>query len=116
MARGGSSLKGAVISGDGFTSGSVGMPQAFGHGQEPGGWGRSGARGVLAKEEERGKRKGWAASVTPFISTAGGRGRRGGSGVESTWKRETGGEREALAWQSTAGNDSWLTGAGGRRA
>jgi hypothetical protein len=52
----------------------------------------------------------------PFISAAGGRERRGGSGVESTWKRETGGEREALAWQSAASNDSWLTGVGGRRA
>jgi hypothetical protein len=52
----------------------------------------------------------------PFISAAGGRERRGGSRVESTWKRETGGEREAQAWQSAAGNDSWLTGVGGRHA
>jgi hypothetical protein len=29
----------------------------------------------------------------PFIGVAGGRGRKGGSEVESVWKRETGGER-----------------------
>jgi hypothetical protein len=33
---------------------------------------------MLAKEEERGKRKGWAAFVMPLIGVAGGRGRRGG--------------------------------------
>jgi hypothetical protein len=47
-----------------------------GRGQRGGG--RRGARAVLAKEEERGKRKGRAASMTPFIDAAGGRGRRGG--------------------------------------
>jgi hypothetical protein len=80
------------------------VPPAVSRGQEAR-WagGHIGAHGVLAKEEERGKRKGRAASAMPFIGTVGGRGRRGGSGAESAWKRETGEERGALARRSTAG-------------
>jgi hypothetical protein len=54
MAGGGSSRKGAIDGGSGFTSGGVGVPPAFGRGQEAGG--QSGARGVLVKEEERGEK------------------------------------------------------------
>jgi hypothetical protein len=37
MAGGGSSRKGAIDGGSGFTSGGVGVPPAFGRGQEAGG-------------------------------------------------------------------------------
>jgi hypothetical protein len=46
-----------------------------------------------------------------FIDTTGARGRKGGSRAESVWKRETGGERGALAWRSAAG--LWPTGKDG---
>jgi hypothetical protein len=79
MAGGGSSPKGAVGGGgNNFTSDGGGMPPAVGRGHEAGG--QSGARGVLAKEEEKGKRNGWPVVVVPFIGAAGGRGRRGGPG------------------------------------
>jgi hypothetical protein len=43
----------------------------------------------LRRRKRREKRKGRAASVMPFISAVGDRGRREGSGVKFAWKRET---------------------------
>jgi hypothetical protein len=70
----------------------------------------------LRRRKRREKRKGRAASVTPFISAVGDRGRRGGSGVKFAWKRETCREGEGLAPRSAAGTGPWPTGTGGRRA
>jgi hypothetical protein len=68
----------------------------------------------LQRRKRGWKRKGRAASVMPFISAAGGSGRRGGggSGVEFAWKREKGREKGGIAWRSAAGTGPWLMGAG----
>jgi hypothetical protein len=76
VAGSGSSLKGAIGGDGGFTSGSVDVPPAVGRGQEAGG--EVVVVACLRRRKRGGKRKGWAASVTPFIDMAGGRGRRGG--------------------------------------
>jgi hypothetical protein len=86
VAGGMSSPNGVVV------VGGVGVPLTVGHGLEARGGG-SGACGMLAKEEESGKTKARAVSAMPFIGAVGGRGRRGGSGAESAWKREMSGER-----------------------
>jgi hypothetical protein len=54
-----------------------------------------GKGGSVALEEGHGQgreRKGARHRAAAFICAAGGRGRRGGSGVATAWKRETGGE------------------------
>jgi hypothetical protein len=60
---------------------------------------------VLAKEEERGKKKGVGGVGDTFYRHGGrqGKERGGGSGVEFAWKRETGGERGGLAQRSATG-------------
>jgi hypothetical protein len=88
MAGSGCSLKGAIGGDGGFTSGSVDVPPAVGRGQEAGG--EVVVVACLRRRKRGGKRKGWAASVTPFIDVAGGRGRRGGG---PGWSSH-GGERD----------------------
>jgi hypothetical protein len=69
----------------------------------------------LRRRLRGGKRKG-AGGIGDFFSQRDGQqGREGGSGAESTWKRETDRER-GLVWRSAAGTDTWLTGVGGQRA
>jgi hypothetical protein len=113
MVKGQSSLKGAVGDDD-FTSDGVSVLPTVGHGQEAGG-GRSGACGMLAKEEERGKRKGWAAFVMPLIGVAGGRGRRGGVRGSVHVKERDKRREVGLARRSVAGTGPWPTGTGRRR-
>jgi hypothetical protein len=79
------------------------------------GGGRSGACGMLAKEEERGKRKGWAAFVMPLIGVAGGRGRRGGVRGSVHVKERDKRREVGLARRSVAGTGPWPTGTGRRR-
>jgi hypothetical protein len=111
MAGGGSSPKGAVDDGGGFTSGGVGVAPAVGRGHEARG-GQWCSWCACEGGREGGGRKGWAASTVPFIGVTGGRGRRGrggGSGAASAWKRETSGERGGPA--AAVGTGPWATGA-----
>jgi hypothetical protein len=69
---------------------------------------------MLVKEEESWKTKARAVSAMPFIGAVGGRGRRGGSGAESVWKREMSGERGCPS--AAVGIGPWPMGAGRRCA
>jgi hypothetical protein len=113
---GGSSPKRAVGGGGGFTSGGVGVFPTVGRGHDVR-EGRGGARGMLAKEEQRGGRKKRGGQHRRCLSSerwATGEGGGGGSGAESAWKRETDGERGCPS--AAAGTGPWPTDAGGRRA
>jgi hypothetical protein len=110
--RGWELTKGAVGGGSGFTSGGVGVPLAVGRGQEAGE--RSGAHGVLVKEEKKGKKKGVGSIGDAFYRRGGrqGKEREGGSGAEFTWKRD--GQREGGP-SMVVSTSPWPMGAGERR-
>jgi hypothetical protein len=87
MAGGGSSLKG-VVSSDG-----VSVPPTIGRGHEARGGGRSGARGVLAKEEDKGEKKGVGGVGDTFYRRGRRQGKERGGPVRSPRGRERRAER-----------------------
>jgi hypothetical protein len=110
MAGGGSSPKGAVDDGGGFTSGGVGVPLAVGRGHEARG-GQWCSWCACEGGREGGGEKGVGSVDDAFYRRDGrqGKEREGGSGAASAWKRETSGERGGPG--AAVGTGPWATGA-----